>query len=51
MEYYNSDSRLASVMIEVNRSLYMSAPGVKNGDFDKIRKLLCDCVSRAAAMI
>lgn len=47
MEYYEKDRRVVSVMIEVNRKLYMSSPGVKNGDFEKIRRVIKECVTRA----
>lgn len=38
MKYYHSDDRLLSVMIEVNRKLYMDEEtGRKNEYFEKVR--------------
>ncbi len=47
MKYYGKDRRVTSVMIEVNRKLYMSSPGVKNGDFEKIRRVIKECITAA----
>lgn len=44
MEFYLRDRRVVSVMIEVNRSLYLSVPGVKNSAFSAVRDTLRDCV-------
>lgn len=47
MKYYEKDSRVKSVMIEVNRRLYMDKPGVKNENFQKIREIIAKCVEIA----
>jgi N-formylglutamate deformylase len=39
MAFYQKDRRIASIMIEVNRSLYMDElAGMKNGGFETIRE-------------
>lgn len=41
MKYYLKDQRVASVMIEINRKLYMDEDtGEKNASFDKVGKLI-----------
>lgn len=47
MAYYLKDERVHSVMIEVNRKLYMDLPGVKSDRFDTIRALLTECIEAA----
>lgn len=47
MAHYLKDKRVRSVMIEVNRKLYMDVPGVKNDRFDEIRALLTACIEMA----
>ncbi len=44
MKYYEKDKRVHSVMIEVNRSLYMDSPGIKNSRFKEIQAVLSDCI-------
>lgn len=44
MRYFEKDSRVLSVMIEVNRRLYMDTPGVKNARFSEIAGVLRECV-------
>lgn len=44
MRYFEKDARVHSVMIEVNRRLYMDAPGVKSADFPKIQSILRTCL-------
>ena len=44
MEYFERDRKVSSVMIEVNRRLYLAAPGVKSGSFGAIRSLLRECI-------
>ena len=45
MKYYRKDPRVRSVMIEVNRKLYMESPGVKNDRFPVIRSVLQNCLA------
>ena len=45
MSYYNTDPRVMSVMIEVNRRLYLKAPGVKNEYFQEIKDSLSICTA------
>ena len=45
MKYYEKDSRVRSVMIEVNRKLYMDVPGEKNDRFSEIRSVLEECIA------
>ena len=44
MAYYGKDKRVRSVMIEVNRKLYMDRPGVKNAQFSAICSVLRECI-------
>lgn len=46
IEYFKKDKRVASIMIEINRSLYMDKEGNRNENFKKIQAdLLNLCVS------
>ena len=40
MRFYQKDARVSSIMIEINRRLYMTADGRRNGDFLQIRAVL-----------
>jgi len=40
MCFYQKDARVSSIMIEINRRLYMTADGRRNGDFLQIRAVL-----------
>ena len=41
LEYYGKDYRVASIMIEVNRSLYMNeASGTKSSGFDQTKEMI-----------
>ena len=49
MEYYNKDARVASIMIEVNRKLYMNEKTMeKTADFEKTRKACHELMYKAA---
>ncbi|MBE6991332.1 MAG: hypothetical protein E7430_01965 [Ruminococcaceae bacterium] len=45
-KYYRKDRRVQSVMIEVNRGLYMAENGGKNESFEKICQLLKELIDR-----
>ena len=51
MKFYRKDKRVASVMIEVNRSLYLSSPGRKNAAFSSLRSLLTEAMEEAGEKI
>lgn len=44
MKFYEKDARVTSLMIEVNRSLYMNTPGERSGSFPYIRSVLSECI-------
>ena len=44
IKYFEKNRRVSSIMIEVNRRLYMDTPGVKNGMFTMVRSVLSDCI-------
>lgn len=44
MKFYNKDFRVKSVMIEVNRRLYLNSPGNRNDRFYEIKGILEKCV-------
>lgn len=46
---YRKDKRVKSLMIEVNRGLYMETPGVKGSRFQEIRSVLAACIEIAEA--
>ena len=48
LEHYQKDPRVSSVMIEVNRGLYLDPPtrGSKSTRFDEIQTVVQECVSR-----
>ena len=45
MKYFEKDKRVYSVMIEVNRKLYMDVPGEKNNRFPIIQSVLKECIA------
>lgn len=45
MKYYEKNKLVQSVMIEVNRNLYMNAPGEKNDRFSVIHSVLEECIA------
>ena len=47
MAFYETDKRVTSLMIEVNRRLYLHSPGVKSGDFARIRSVVRTCIALA----
>lgn len=47
MKFYGKDRRVVSVMIEVNRKLYLEKPGIRNGRFAEIKRVLAECVALA----
>ena len=44
MKYYGKDKRVYSIMIEINRKLYMEEPDIKNDSFSYIKNLVEECV-------
>ena len=46
LKYYGKDQRVSSVMIEVNRNLYLDEDFQKSEDFDVIRKLICELLEK-----
>ena len=51
MAFYEKDPRVISVMIEVNRKLYLDTPGVKNKDFLYINSVLRECVGLTEKLV
>lgn len=51
MEYYKKDARVHSVMIEVNRRLYLKAPGVKSDGFADTKAVLTECIRLAERFV
>lgn len=51
MAFYEKDPRVISVMIEVNRKLYLNSPGVKNKDFLYIKSVLRECVDLTEKLV
>ena len=47
LKHYGKDGRVISVMIEVNRKLYLAAPGVRSDRFPVIRAAVRGCVETA----
>lgn len=47
LKYYQRDKRVSSVMIEINRRLYMDSPGVKGKHFDDIKSTVQECIKSA----
>ena len=45
LEYYKRDKRVISVMIEVNRTLYMDAHGNKSEGFGKLKADICNALT------
>ncbi len=49
IKYYGKDRRVVSVMVEVNRKLYMNEKtGEKTKDFEKTKKMCCHLMKIAA---
>ena len=49
MKHYGKDRRVISIMVEVNRSLYMNEKtGEKNDDFERIQSMCCKLMQIAA---
>jgi len=44
LKFYEKEKRVTSVMIEINRKLYMDSPGFKSKNFDLIKQLISECV-------
>ena len=44
IKYYEKDRRVRSVMLEVNRKLYMDMPGVKCNQFSTIHSVIKECI-------
>ena len=44
LQYYQTEPKVFSVMIEVNRKLYMREPGIKNERFSFINSVLKECI-------
>ena len=47
MDYYMRDARVGSVMIEVNRRLYVDKHGQKTADFESVKNILCNMILMA----
>lgn len=47
MKHYGKDRRVTSVMIEVNRALYLDKPGIKSTQFSAIHAILQSCIALA----
>ena len=47
IKHYGIDNRVSSIMIEVNRKLYLESPGVKSQGFPYIKALIGKCVEIA----
>ncbi len=47
IEFYEKNPNVFSVMIEINRRLYMDSTGNKNNDFKKINSIVKECVKAA----
>lgn len=45
-KYYHKDCRVKSVMVEINRRLYMTEDGEKTCDFEKIRLLMEELIDK-----
>lgn len=49
LRYYRRDTRVISVMIEINRGLYMDEQGRKTKEFDRVKSIaygICQCCKR-----
>ena len=51
MKYYWKNNRVCSIMLEVNRKLYLDEDGEKNENFDLIRQLVQDYISWLMAFL
>lgn len=51
MAFYGKDTRVISVMIEVNRKLYLDRPGVKNENFSVIKSVISECITLIESLI
>lgn len=49
--YHKKDARVHSVMIEVNRRLYLKAPGVKSDGFADTKAVLTECIRLAERFV
>lgn len=47
-EHYRRDRRVASVMVEINRRLYMEPDGGKSAEFGKIKRVIAGLVAEIA---
>ncbi len=47
MRYYHRDSRVRSIMIELNRDLYMDRQAKPNGQYAELKRLVGDYISSA----
>lgn len=45
LKFYGKDKRVASIMLEINRKLYIDENARKNENFGKIKKLVSDFVN------
>ena len=48
LKYYGKDQRVSSIMIEVNRKLYLDENFQKSEDFEKIRTLISSLLQKIA---
>lgn len=46
LRYYRTEPKVFSVMIEVNRKLYLREPGIKNERFSFINSILKECIEQ-----
>jgi len=44
LKFYGKDKRVKSIMIEVNRKLYLTEKFEKSGDFDRMKKIINDAL-------
>ncbi|MBO4318696.1 MAG: N-formylglutamate amidohydrolase, partial [Mailhella sp.] len=51
MAFYRRDSRVSSIMIELNRDLYMDRRADRNGHYAELKKQVGDYLSIAEAWI
>ena len=52
LAYYQTDKRVQSIMIEVNRKLYMNEKTfTKNADFQKIASVICETIINSLKII
>lgn len=46
LRYYRTEPKVFSIMIEVNRKLYLRKPGIKNERFSFINSILKECIEQ-----